>query len=250
MKQIILLTAILFYSRLVGFSQPIPDKNLVGWYPFNGNANDESGKGNNPLSNNATLTEDRFGNKNNAFYFNGESNFIQIKNSPSLCPEEMTLVAIIKPMGFYNGLCYNNSIIDKGEKDFLPGAYALRYTAGEYTQGDCKDGDPEHQNFVAMAATNGGNTSKDIYVKLDTWYYVVYTFNKQYSRLYIDGDLISSYPSKGKIGKNKQDLFFGKKDNPDFPYWFKGVMDEIRIYDRALNSEEVYTLYNQLKEKQ
>lgn len=237
-----------FFIFLLLFSTPaaaqvITDKSLVAFYPFNGNANDESGYGNNPVTNNATLTEDRFGNKNAAYRFNGESNFIQVKNSSSLCPDELTLVAIIKPMGFYNGLCYNNTILDKGARDYLPGDYALRYTAGEYTQGDCNQADNEHQNFVGMTSMNGGNTSQDIYVKTDTWYYVVYTFNKNHSRLYINGDLISSNPSRGKIGKNKEDLFLGRKDNPQYPYWFNGIMDEIRIYNRALNSEEVFELY-------
>ena len=241
--KILFLLAVLFTTTI--HAQTKPDKSLVAFYPFNGNANDESGHGNNPVANNATLTTDRHGNQNGAYYFNGESNFIQIKNSSSTCPQEMTLVAIIKPTGFYNGLCYNNSIIDKGVRDYVPGAYALRFTAGEYTKGDCHDGDPEHQNFVGMTAMNGGNTSQDIYVKLDTWYYVVYIYGKEQSRLYINGDLISSNPAKGKVGKNNEDLFLGRKNNEQYPYWFKGVMDEIRIYNRALSSEEVFELYQQ-----
>ena len=41
----------------------------MAWYPFNGNANDESGNGNNGTVNGATLTSDRFGNANSAFSF-------------------------------------------------------------------------------------------------------------------------------------------------------------------------------------
>ena len=44
---------------------------LVAYYPFNGNANDESGNGNNGTVNGATLTEDRFGNANGAYSFDG-----------------------------------------------------------------------------------------------------------------------------------------------------------------------------------
>jgi hypothetical protein len=235
---------------LSGFTQTKLNNGLVAWYPFNGNANDESGKGNNPVSNNATLTADRFGNPNGAYLFNGESNFIRIKNSSSLCPEEMTLVAVIKPLGFYNGLCYNNSIIDKGSWDYRPGCYALRFTAGEYTKGDCRDGDTAHQNFVGMAAANPGKTSQDIYVKPNTWYYIIFTINNQYGRLYIDGEMISSFQTTMKIGKNKEDLFLGKKDNEQYPYWFNGVIDEIRIYNKALTFDEVTELYTELSTKQ
>ncbi len=39
----------------------VPTNGLVGWWPFNGNANDESGNGNNGTVNGASLTSDRFG---------------------------------------------------------------------------------------------------------------------------------------------------------------------------------------------
>ena len=42
---------------------------LVGYWPFNGNANDESGNGNDGTVNGATLTTDRFGNSNSAYEF-------------------------------------------------------------------------------------------------------------------------------------------------------------------------------------
>ena len=51
---------------------------LIAYYPFSGNANDASGNGNNAVFNNATLTTDRFGNPNSAYYFDGVSNYIQI----------------------------------------------------------------------------------------------------------------------------------------------------------------------------
>ena len=49
----------------------VPKDGLVGWYPFNGNANDESGNGNHGTVNRATLTSDRFGNSNKAYNFSG-----------------------------------------------------------------------------------------------------------------------------------------------------------------------------------
>ena len=249
MKKIIACTLALQFMYNFSFSQITLDKGLVLHYTFNGSVKDESNNNNNPVFNNSKLVEDRFGNKNAAAYFNGVDNYIQIKNNSSLCPEEITMVAVIKPMGFYNGKCFNNSIIDKGYLDFNPGCYALRYTAGEYTHGDCDDGDTAHQNFVGMVSGTSGKTSGDEYIKLNTWYNVVFTFNKQYCRLYLNGEMISSYGSGGNIGKNKEDLFIGKKGNPNYPNWFNGVVDEIRIYNRSLKSEEVAELYTQLNQK-
>ena len=58
---------------------------LIAYYPFNGNANDASGNGNNGTVYGATLTADRFGNPNSAYYFNGTNNYITaaIPNLPS-----------------------------------------------------------------------------------------------------------------------------------------------------------------------
>ena len=49
----------------------VPTNGLVGWWPFNGNANDESGNANNGTVNGATLTTDRFGDSSSAYDFDG-----------------------------------------------------------------------------------------------------------------------------------------------------------------------------------
>ena len=61
----------------------VPTNGLVGWWPFNGNANDESGNNNNGTVNGATLTADRFGNVNKAYSFVGGNN-INIPNNISI----------------------------------------------------------------------------------------------------------------------------------------------------------------------
>ena len=75
MKNFILSTAA-FFICICTFAQVpsyVPTNGLVGYWPFNGNANDESGNGNNGTVNGATLTSDRFGNANGAYSFNGSS---------------------------------------------------------------------------------------------------------------------------------------------------------------------------------
>src|ERR1035438_4602332 len=72
-----------------GYSQSFLTNGLVAYYPFNGNANDESGYRNNLVVNGATLANDRFGNANCAYYFDGQTAFliglvtnIPLSNSP------------------------------------------------------------------------------------------------------------------------------------------------------------------------
>ena len=62
----------------------LPTNGLVGYWPFNGNANDESGNGNHGTVNGATLTADRNGNANSAYSFNGLNNFIDLQSTNGL----------------------------------------------------------------------------------------------------------------------------------------------------------------------
>jgi hypothetical protein len=83
------------HSLLAGLSD-----GLVAYYPFNGNANDASGNGNNGIVVGATLTADRFGNPNSAYSFNGTSDYIRVPNSSSLqLTNDFTLTAWINCQG-------------------------------------------------------------------------------------------------------------------------------------------------------
>jgi hypothetical protein len=84
-KQTLLFSLLILATQL--FAQVpnyVPTNGLVGWWGFNGNANDESGNGNNGTVNSATLTTDRFGNANKAYSFDGVNDQINIPSSNSI----------------------------------------------------------------------------------------------------------------------------------------------------------------------
>jgi hypothetical protein len=71
LKRLVHITCFLFFviaplSLSAQIPSYVPTSGLVGWWPFNGNANDECGNGNNGTVNGATLTTDRFGVANKA----------------------------------------------------------------------------------------------------------------------------------------------------------------------------------------
>lgn len=78
----ILLTAVatlgLTAATMAQVPNYVPTNGLMGWWPFNGNANDESGNGNNGTVSGATLTTDRFGNSNSAYNFDGIDDIINL----------------------------------------------------------------------------------------------------------------------------------------------------------------------------
>ena len=69
MKNIIFISYMVLFVALSGNVWADLNDGLVAYYPFNGNARDESGNFNDGTVHGATLTEDRFGNEGNAYSF-------------------------------------------------------------------------------------------------------------------------------------------------------------------------------------
>ena len=69
----------IFINTLLAF----PDSGLVAYYPFNGNANDESGNNNHGTVYGATLTTDRNANTDKAYSFDG-NDYISVADDPSI----------------------------------------------------------------------------------------------------------------------------------------------------------------------
>ncbi|HMU46070.1 MAG TPA: PKD domain-containing protein [Chitinophagaceae bacterium] len=225
------------------FGQVDLNQGLLAYYPFNGNANDVSGNNNNPTFNNATLTADRNGNPNSAYQFNGINNYMRIPNSATLnSTNKISITAWVKVSGFYQGLCHGNSIITKGDQDFLTGNYMLRFDDHGFTNGqNCSNPVPDisHENFYGINNNLMATTGYIPFIQTGEWYSVVYTCDGTTAKLFVNCELKNSSPANGATFTNSFDLYFGKMNNAQYPYWFNGVMDDIRIYNRALNQDEI-----------
>jgi len=230
----------MFYP-LTGFNQVDLSKGLMAYYPFNGNANDASGNGNNPVFNNSTLTTDYYGNANSACRFNGIDTYIEILNSNTLSTgNTISVCAWVKPMGFYYGTCHGNSVLMKGDNDFQTGNYMLRFDDALYTGTNCNGGIPDtvHQTYYGIG-TGLSPVQDTPYAQKNIWRSVVYTYDGLHARLYIDCNLILDTEQPGLSFSNGDNLLLGKLNNSQFPYWLNAAIDEVRIYNRALNSDEV-----------
>jgi gliding motility-associated-like protein len=229
---------------------------LVAYYPFNGNTNDASGNGNNAVNNGATLTTDQWGNSNSAYLFNGTSNYMSVANNATLQLTSVTLCARVKPNAFYPGLCYNNSIFDRGNGGFNPGSFSLVYTPtlNQNPQNYCITPDTLFQNYrinVNISATPSLNCITPAnaipYVTTNQWDCVIGVYDNSTSTgsIYVNGVFRYSYTyPAGMGGINNNTLYIGGTTNPTYPYYVNGVLDELRIYNRALNMQEIDSLCN------
>ncbi len=232
----------ILFSSNICVAQVNLKEGLQAYYPFSGNANDESGNNNNPVINNATITADRFGNPKSAWHFNGIYQYIRIPNSPSLnFGNQITLSAWVRPTGFYYDICHASQVISKGGGNYNPGNYAIRYDDALYSAGKGCNGaivDSLHQNFRGTGTILTPYTD---YIIKNKWYHVLYTNDGTNAKLYVDCMLKYAvvFP---ETFTNNEDLFFGKSDDDIFPFWLNGDLDDIRIYNRALNTDEITAL--------
>jgi len=208
----------------------------MAYYPFNGNTNDASGNNNNPIFNNATLTPDYYGNANSAYHFNGVDNYIEIPNSASLnFGNTISICAWVKPTGFYTGPCYNNMLVSKQVADYVDGNYSLRFA--DAATGCTSDANTNDEVFYGADGGIGNQSA----IQLDQWYNVVFTSDGVTTKLYVNCKLVSSQPLTESSYSNDYNLFLGHLNDPTYPYWLNGDLDEVRIYNRALTEDEVHT---------
>jgi gliding motility-associated-like protein len=220
--------------------------------PFNGNANDASGNGNNAIVNDAILTTDQYGNANSAYLFDGIDDYLAVPHSTSLAlGNAISMVAKVNVSSFYTGLCEANIIFQKGITDFLPGWYSMRYSCGGYYNGTCGAFSPNYQNFYANVQNNNalypfgiapGQLGAPPYIQTNNWYCVITTWDGDSMKVFVDGALYGKWAHVLTPGINTDSLTIGCIRNNIFPYWLHGKLDELRIYNRAINQQEIDTL--------
>ena len=108
MKPTLLLFSFLFVSSCA-FAQL--SNGLVAHWNFNGNANDISGNNLNGVVTGATLTAGYNGIANTAYQFNGTGDHIDVAYNSLMNLDSFSICTLIKPMGFYTGICQGNFII-------------------------------------------------------------------------------------------------------------------------------------------
>lgn len=210
---------------------------LVAFYPFNGNARDSSGNGNHGTVVNATLANDRFGNTNSAYRFNGTNSFIDIANS-----------------FFDNG--WENSTISlwfisaSNQNPNLGGGQTLLNTSSShgFSLGYSYQNSQKMYVFKSSSTISGWDLfANDEFnaspINLSEWYYVTIVKSGLDYTYYINGVLDKSITTQTLPTPNSMyPIRIGGVITPslsDNKELFTGSIDDIRIYNRALTQSEI-----------
>ena len=227
-----------YEAQAATIGRPANNLGLVGYWDFDTGkfgrtAYDRSGNGNDGiLSFKASSVDDWVDGKvGTGFNFDGlEDFYITVPNASSLNPDYITISAWVK----FNTAVGRDFVISKGQATSIAnGQYYFDYTSDEKLRFNISDG------------TSGHDITSDTTLNsADVWYHIVGTYDGNTQRLYIDGVLDGTPASwTGVIGDTTNDLALGNRSR-FYNIPFDGVLDDVRIYNRALSEGEIRRLYN------
>jgi len=212
---------------------------LVAYYPFNGNANDESGNGfDDGMVNGAILTTDRFGTTNSAYSFDGNDDYLEIQDSASIRLMEHLSISswVYLPSLTEHGM----TIVEKGSSN-EGWEYSLMLTSTN-----------EVKLIIHTLAGNGAYITLTSLGQLATerWHHItaVYSENVE-SAIYINGVLdntSSNFDPNYSPSQGNASLTIGSRIGwiyNDNTYPYQGSIDDVRIYNRAISEAEVANLF-------
>jgi hypothetical protein len=207
---------------------------LIAYFPFNGNSNDASGYNNNGTKyGGITWVTDRKGNSNSACNFNGTDAYISVPNSQSLQLNTNQLTFALwfncrttggnKLAAF---LQKNNATSDLPQYGFHLNPY-------------------NRINFGIMDNTNSIQwISYDYSFQYNQWYFLALTWDGSTVKIYINNLLVSTQSLNKQMKADTHPLEIGR-DVGGAIEWYDGILDDLRIYNRALSNAEILNLYNQ-----
>jgi len=194
-------------------------KGLVAYYPFNGNAKDASGNGNDGEVKGATLKVDRHGNIDSAYGFEGASEIKAAK------PKELTHINTISCWVKIAAIPKYQYVVDFGENSNWIEVI--------------------HGSYIRVAGKDRRYFDSKKPVQEMIWHHIVLALNGSHIKLFINGKEDGSITGDSKVAGP----FLSIGMPHDHRRGFHGSIDDIRIYNRALSADEVKALYDLEKPK-
>lgn len=213
----------------------VPQDNLVGWWPFTGNADDISGNAHHGTLNGAVLAADRFGMNDRAYAFNGTSDHIEVADAPALrLGDASYTIAWWAQVNTYNA----NAT-----------AFVVKRGAGSYN-GWMVVANGSYGNKIEMKTSSGADPEIrcDTAIVTGSWFHFAIVTDVAVDSIYFFANGSEVYrQASGGLYYNPNSttpMRFGSDTSiPVGTYFLSGSMDDIGIWSRRLTAQEVLDLY-------
>ena len=212
------------------------DTSLEAYYPFNGNANDESGNSyHGQLGDNSdngifpTLTPDRYGNANKAFSFDG-NDYIEFDTGILSGDSEFSILIWINT---------DSTSLSRILQQRDPSGFNGEYMMDLKTDGKIR--------FFTYSNGYKWDVSSSSAVNDGSWHHFAFVQKDNGGQMYLDGILEDADNSSGKVNLLSTIRTYVGADVRDIatsPKYFSGKVDNLRIYSRALSSSEIQAFFN------
>lgn len=204
--------------------------NLIAFYPFHSDANDSTGNGNNGLISGCTFAADRFGMLNSALYFDGVNDYVRVANNATLnFTNSISINFWIKPTEFFQ----------REEFPISHGSWENRWKVSITNQ-------KIRWTIKTDNSANSGikDLDSETILAKDSLYNVTVTYNGSDMEVFISSELDAFANWSGQLKTTTFDLMIGQRLPSDQNYNFKGILDDVRIYNYGLNLKEIADLYD------
>jgi hypothetical protein len=237
MKKLIFYSCLLLISISASAQVPsyVPTNGLIAYYPFDGNANDASINSNNGIVTGASLTQDRFGKANNAYSFNGGTNYIEVANNSSF---NFTNNRMTVSFWIFTAIPTVNNVHTLISKQSSVGANQSGFNIAKensFTYLLIKNGPNSVQGYSRISSSS----------LLNTWHNLVYVSDSGILKAFLDGQLIKTDTFNAAIGLSNEPMRIGKPIYSTVNSEFNGTLDDIGIWNRALTQQEITSIYTQ-----
>lgn len=201
---------------------PSIDPGLVAYYPFDKDTKDYSGNENDGTNHNAFFVE---GKNDKALKFNGRNSYINapVNINPDIL-SQMTMTAWVK------------------ENDGAKIMHVVSSDDAGYDRAMGTDNRGPGQEGWACFAGDGQVLGSHP-ITADKWTFIATVYDQDIGtvKLFVDG---SVYEKEAKIAKGNDFILIGARGTTKQQgEYFKGVIDEVRIYDQALSDKELNSLW-------
>lgn len=223
----------------------LPTAGLVAYYPFDDNAQDESGYANHgSLKNGVQFVSNRNNQAKSAAYFDGSEAHIVIPHAGRIDfgpNDDFTISLWVKCSDQNDKGQVDNDILAK-HKDGSGYPYAIRVLNNKFT--DASD----HGKWTGLRNDDGQNNSGAHVKKIDDnqFHHLVFVKQGANLRFYTDGALDhTKTDNTASETRNDAPLVVGRRYYNYTRNAFTGAVDDLRIYNRALSEAEIRVLYEE-----